>query len=149
MELCSAKHVVLCWYTAVRAPGLYCGFHCFEERCIGFMLPVRRSSVSSSATCLCTRALRLRVCATVVLLLMPAYGATAQAFTYPSQQLPTASIRDYTAAIASGGGTSGRAGFLGRMNDPSAKCSMHCFAFGSSFATRRLRRSGKKSRVRA
>lgn len=71
-----------------------------------FMLPVRRSSVSSSATCLCTRALRLRVCATVVLLLMPAYGATAQAFTYPSLQLPTASIRDYTAAIASGGGTS-------------------------------------------
>ncbi len=71
-----------------------------------FMLPVRRSSVPSSATGLCVGVSRLRVCAIVVLLLVPAYGATAQAFTYPSLQLPRASIRDYTAAIASGGGTS-------------------------------------------
>ena len=37
--------------------------------------------------------------------LMPA-AVTAQASNYPSLQLPTASIRDYTGAIASGAGTS-------------------------------------------
>jgi len=36
---------------------------------------------------------------------LPAAGASAQAANYPSLQLPTASTRDYTAAIASGSGT--------------------------------------------
>lgn len=36
---------------------------------------------------------------------LPLAGAGAQAANYPSLQLPTASVRDYTAAIASGSGT--------------------------------------------
>jgi hypothetical protein len=36
---------------------------------------------------------------------LPLAGAEAQAANYPSLQLPTASTRDYTAAIASGSGT--------------------------------------------
>lgn len=47
-------------------------------------------------------------CATLIttlLVLVPVTQASAQAANYPSLQLPTASTRDYTAAIASGSGT--------------------------------------------
>jgi len=62
--------------------------------------------VTTSATRRWLHAVAFGVCGCVALLSIPARVATAQAFTYPSLQLPTASIRDYTAAIASGGGTS-------------------------------------------
>lgn len=41
----------------------------------------------------------------LLLVAATAVGARAQAANYPSLQVPTASIRDYTAAIASGSGT--------------------------------------------
>ncbi|MES2523338.1 MAG: hypothetical protein V4617_11615 [Gemmatimonadota bacterium] len=58
---------------------------------------------------LVSRALRRVIAPAVALvsgaLAVPAASAGAQAANYPSLQLPTASTRDYTAAIASGSGT--------------------------------------------
>lgn len=88
--------------------------HCIEEHFIVFMLSLRQLSVPFTvkftvlrfATRRSLLGFHVGVCACTGLFLIPAQGASAQAFTYPSLQLPTSSIRDYTAAIASGGGTS-------------------------------------------